>query len=44
MRPMSFSTATMTKVPQFSDDRSEQRVMMEALKDRLDTYNPDPVL
>jgi len=44
MRPTNLSTVTMIKVAQFSDDRSEQCAMLEALKDRRDVYNLDPVL
>jgi len=44
MRQTDFSTVTMIKVAQFSEDRNEQCAMLEALKQRRDLYNLDPIL
>lgn len=41
---MNLSTMTMLKVAQFSEDRSEQCAMLEALQQRRDLYNLEPIL
>jgi HEAT repeat protein len=44
MKATNLSTVTMIKVAQFSEDWSEQCAMLEALKQRRDVFNLDPVL
>jgi HEAT repeat protein len=44
MQVNELSTVTMIKVAQFSEDRSEQCAMLEAIKNRRDVFNLEPVL